>query len=258
VAAFGAFRATDGDAWIEVPAQPLEDSRSLKIDLFSDAPPHARRRIVVKLNDVSIWDATVASGVSSIIAPLPHPIVGAAARIRIMSAPARTPGAEDGAPGSGSVAVIGIRAVPDGQSAVSNTMEAFRSRLVLERPPAQPMLISRARNATVVIAIANAGIRGWPTTAELDDPVGAVNVALRWQRLGTTGPYVADNRTPMQVSLLPGDTMRVLVALDPVGIDGRPLAPGRYDVRIGMVREGVAHFSDHGDPLIHLEVEVEP
>jgi hypothetical protein len=42
----------------------------------------------------------------------------------------------------------------------------------------------------------------------------------------------------MAISLLPGDTTRVRVPLSPVALNGERLPPGRYEIRIGLFREG--------------------
>ena len=92
----------------------------------------------------------------------------------------------------------------------------------------------------LTIDIRNAGSAYWPTARELGTHVGAVEIALRWHRRDKSKSLVADNRWPLVISLFPGDHTRIKVPLAPTDLDGNALRPGNYDVRIGMIREGVA------------------
>ena len=58
--------------------------------------------------------------------------------------------------------------------------------------------------------------------------------------------------------MLPGDYTRLRVSLAPIGLDGGSLAPGEYEVRIGMVRETVAVFADNGDAVLSIPIVVVP
>jgi len=58
--------------------------------------------------------------------------------------------------------------------------------------------------------------------------------------------------------MLPGDRTRLQVPLAPIGLDGKPLPPGEYYVRVGMVREAVALFADNGDAVLSIPVVVTP
>ena len=109
-----------------------------------------------------------------------------------------------------------------------------------------------------MLDVRNIGNEYWPTVRELGGPAGAVQIALRWYRRDKPAAFVGDNRWPMSVSLLPGDRTRVRVPLVPIGLDGRPLPPGQYEVNVAMVRETVALFSDNGDAVLSIPVVVTP
>ena len=84
----------------------------------------------------------------------------------------------------------------------------------------------------------------------------AVQIALRWYKRGDTGKFVGDNRWALGLSMLPGDQTRVLVPLVPTALNGMPLLPGEYDVRVGLVRETVALFADNGDAFVSIPVVI--
>jgi hypothetical protein len=109
-----------------------------------------------------------------------------------------------------------------------------------------------------VLDVRNAGSHWWPTVRDLDGPIGAVRIALRWYPRGDPDRYVADNRWSLAIALLPGDRTRIRVPLAATGLDGSPLLPGDYEVRLFLVREGHAIFPDDNESVVRTAVTVEP
>jgi hypothetical protein len=56
--------------------------------------------------------------------------------------------------------------------------------------------------------------------------------------------------------VFPGDTVDVTMRLTPTDFKGHPLAPGIYIVRVGLVQDGFAFFTDMGDETLDLRVTV--
>jgi len=113
-----------------------------------------------------------------------------------------------------------------------------------------------AQPSTVVLDVTNTGIEFWPSVRDLGSPAGAIQIALRWYRRANRDEIVGDNRWALAISMLPGDRTRVRVPLAPIALEGKPLPPGEYEVRIGLVREKVALFADNGDAVVSLPVVV--
>ena len=135
-------------------------------------------------------------------------------------------------------------------------MNGFRSNLGFVGLSPGSRQIASGGAGDFVLDVRNIGNEYWPTVRELGGPAGAVEIALRWYRRDKPAAFVGDNRWPMSVSLLPGDRTRVRVPLVPIGLDGRPLPPGQYEVDVAMVRETVALFSDNGDAVLRSRLSL--
>ncbi len=264
VAAFGTFRYTDGNAWIEVPAEALRNAEALKLDVFSYANEGAQRRLHVTIDNESAWTGSVSAGVSTLRVPISKPLHGDLARIGLISEPLdpmeipMERSEHDSRVGIG-IGLIGIRPLRAGEPVTSNPgMQGFRSRLALVGLPPGALPMPANGETNLVLDVENAGAAYWPTVRELGGPVGAVQIALRWHRRDQKEPFLGDNRWPLTISMLAGDRLRLKVPLKPIGLDAKPLPPGEYDVRIGMVRETVALFADNGDAVLSIPVVVTP
>jgi hypothetical protein len=258
VAPFGTFRRVDVSAWIEVPAEVLRNAVALKLDLFCSAQEGAQCPLHVTIGTEVAWTGGVGSGVSTLRVPIPKPLHGDLARIGFTSEHADPMNMSKHDPRVG-IGLIGIRPLQAGEPAASEPgMQGFRSRLALVGLPPGALLMPANGETNLVLDVENAGAAYWPTVRELGGPAGAVQIALRWHRRDQKEPFVGDNRWPLTVSMLAGDRMRLSVPLRPIGLDAKPLPPGEYDVRIGMVRETVALFADNGDAVLSIPVVVTP
>lgn len=256
VAPFGVFRYAGDLGWIDVPATPISGARALKLDLFAFAASGRGIDVAIRVGGKFIWQGAAPGGVSTVMAPLPTlPSVGLV-RIEFWSETVnpRTLGVVDSRDAIG-IGLIGIRPIFDPvPPATGPGMAAFRSRL--ERIDAGHVNSSASRKGEVLVAVANEGTAAWPTLREQNDVAGAIQLGLRWYRVGARATIVGDNRLGLSITLLPGDSTRIRVPLDPLGLDARALPPGEYEVDIGLVRETVAWFADSGDPLVRVRVTV--
>jgi hypothetical protein len=81
-----------------------------------------------------------------------------------------------------------------------------------------------------------------------------VRLVLLWSHAGV---HAAEPRIELPWALAPGEETVVDVPFAAQSLDRKPLPPGRYEVRVGLVQELVAWFADAGDPgEMRLEVEV--
>lgn len=258
VAPFGAFRYTDGFAWIDVPAKALSDADALKVDVFSYAKPGERRWLHVLINEQRAWDGSVDAGVSTLRIPIREPVTSDVARITLLSQVMNRSEINKKDPRIDlSIGLMGIRPLLPGEPRRSGpAMDGFRSDLAIERVPIDPLRVSAKSFGHFILDVRNTGTAYWPTVRELGEATGAVQVALRWYRRESSETFVGDNRWPMSISLLAGDQTRVDVPLAPIGLDRKPLPPGVYDVRISMVRETVALFAQNGDTVVSIPVVV--
>jgi Dolichyl-phosphate-mannose-protein mannosyltransferase len=93
----------------------------------------------------------------------------------------------------------------------------------------------------------------WTSAVDLPGPAQAVRIGVRWSH---DGVLVQDQRVELPRSLDPGGSVKVEVPLAARGADGKPLPPGRYQVRIGLVQELVQWFEDEGGAGVVMPVEV--
>jgi hypothetical protein len=155
------------------------------------------------------------------------------------------------------IGLVGIRPLRAGEPKPNRpSIQGFRSRLALVGLADEPQQVSLVEGSTFVLDVANTGSEFWPSVRELGGPTGAIQIALRWYRRANRDEIVGDNRWALAISMLPGDRTRVRVPLAPVALDAKPLPPGEYEVRIGLVREKVALFADNGDEVVVLPVVV--
>lgn len=258
VAPFGQFRYTNGLAWIDVPARALLGAETLKVDVFSYSKEGMIRWMSVLIDGREAWTGDVAPGINSLRIPVREKYEGDTARIEIDSQvfdaadinPADTRTAL-------SIGLVGIRPLRAGEPRPNAPgMEGFRSRLAPVGLSGQPQGVSIAKARSFVLDVTNTGKESWASVRDVGSPAGAVQIALRWYRRGDREEFVGDNRWALAIAMLPGDHTRVLVPLAPIGLDGKPLPAGQYEVRVGLVRETVALFADNGDAVVTIPVVV--
>jgi hypothetical protein len=260
VAAFGQFRYTNGAAWIDVPGDALRNANAIKVDVFSYARVGERRWFRLLIDDQPAWMGTVDPGVNTLRIPVTTLKTGNVVRLTFVSE-AVDPvemSANDLRVGL-SIGLVGIRMLRAGEPwANGPTMEGFRSELALVNATSAAFSLSLQGETNIVLDVRNAGTAFWPSVRELGGPVGAVQIALRWYAHGKSDSFVGDNRWALSISMLAGDRARLRVPLKPIGLDGKTLPPGEYDIRLGMVRETVGLFADNGDAVLSIPVTVAP
>jgi hypothetical protein len=257
IASFGSFRFTTGKAGIDVPVAALQGAQVLKFDLFTYAGETERRWVKIHLAEKIAWEGTVPGGIATVRVPMPSDVSGETVRLTLLSETISLAksGVLDRRDPLG-VGLIGVRALRgDDRTAPGSGIQGFRSRIRLLGGQPLPLQIARDGEQSIILELLNAGTHAWPVVREIGGPQGAVQIAVRWRRRGEA-QFVGDNRVPMSVALHPGDQMRLRAPLKPVGLDGKRLPPGEYDVHLGMVRETVALFADNGDAMLTVPVVV--
>ncbi len=155
-----------------------------------------------------------------------------------------------------SVGLVGIRGVRrDEPAPVGPGVEGFQATLAAIGVTPSPTRVSSKRDGSVIVELANVGTAYWPVQRDVGDGKGAVFIDLRWRRLD--GADETDARWPLLVSMLPGDRTRVRIPIRPISAAGTPIHPGRYDVRVGMVRESAGPFAERADGSVTIPVMVE-
>lgn len=97
----------------------------------------------------------------------------------------------------------------------------------------------------------------WIPVAAADSPWGTVRLAARWFRAGAALPVEPGGvRGELPGVLRPGETAQVEITVPARGAGGQPLEPGRYELEVGLVQEGVRWFADAGDRPLRLAVEI--
>jgi hypothetical protein len=258
VAPFGMFRYTRGYAGILLPAAPLRSAVALKVDLFTFAEPGTTRAAQVGINNQAIWSGDLAGGVTTLIIPVRDAFRDDVAHFELWSETV-DPGSMGIADSRSAIGVglIGVRPLAaESMAAQEPGVEGFHARLAAHGLPGEPLRVLPGKECSFVLDVENAGTTWWPTVRELGGPLGAVQIALRWHRRETPEELVGDNRWPMSVSLLAGDRTRMQVPLAAVGLNGTPLAPGDYEVRVFLVREGHGVFSDDDSGVVRIPVTI--
>jgi hypothetical protein len=258
VAPFGMFRYTNGDAWIDVPADAIRDAEALKVDVFTFAKEGVRRWLRVSVDARLAWTGEVVAGLATLRIPVPKPITSDVVRIELLSerADPADMGAHDPRVGL-SVGVVGIRPMHKGDSIAGDSdIKAFRARLEAIGVRPEPLEIPANGIGNFVLDIQNCGAAYWPSRRELGVDSGSIQIALRWRVQGKPDQVAADNRWPLMISLLTGDRTRIRVPLRPVAQNGEALPPGEYDVGVEMVREPGTYFSNSADARLSIPVVV--
>jgi len=257
IASFGSFRYTTGNALLTLPAGVLDDANVLKVDLFTYADSAERREVEIDIAGHLAWRGKVAGGVSTVQVRIPDdlPSEGVSLAIRSETVSPAKLGSPDRRDPLG-VGLIGIRALRQEELAEAPAVLAgLRSSLRLLGGRASPLEFRPGGEASVLLEVRNSGHAYWPVIREIGGPQGAVQIAVRWHRVGEAS-FVADHRIPMSIRLHPGDRLRLRAVLKALGSGGEALPTGDYEIRLGMVLEGVALFADDGDAVLVLPAVV--
>lgn len=261
IASFGMFRYTNGDAWLEVPTDPLRAADGLKVDVFTFAKEGVQRWLRIGIDGHAAWEGNVAAGLATIRVPIPHLPAGDVARIQIQSerADPADMGADDPRVGL-SVGLLGIRPFRRSDTVVVPfESQGFCSALKRVAGGPGPIKISGTSGSDFVADVSNCGSESWRSKRDAEAGAeGSVQIALRWRERGKPNTIVADNRWPLSLSLLPGDRTKIKVPLKPVGGNGQRLRPGEYDVDVAFVHEPGALLSHGPNASLSIPVTLAP
>jgi len=126
---------------------------------------------------------------------------------------------------------------------------------------APPTVARAGRRVDLRLAVTNRG-RGapWPSQRGFTAGDGWVSLAVAWTPIGAPAPPLATlsagaARFELARELWPGETVDQTLAIS-ARAGGRPLAPGRYQVTVGLVQDGESYFAAHDDQPLHLFVDV--
>jgi hypothetical protein len=257
VTQFGVLRLTNGNARIAISAPEAAAATGVMFDVFLWSPSGKPAQSAILLDGKTIWDGPVQPGVATLRAPIDRvPKTPFTVELRSATFDTRELDPSD-LRGKVGLAVLGIRFEKGATPADRDpTMVGFTSRLEADSSELLPP-IPRNQESALIIGVTNSGTRPWPALRDhgID---GAVLFGIRWWRAHAPDQLAADNRWPLAFWMDPGDATRIRVPIVPVGLDGKRLAPGKYIVKIGLVREKHAWFYDDGDKLIEREVTVVP
>jgi hypothetical protein len=256
VTQFGVLRLTNGNARFLIWAPEAAAASAVVFDVFHWSPSGKPARSAILLDGEAIWSGLVQSGVATLRASIDRaPKVPFTLELRSATFDTRELDPSD-LRGKVGLAVLGIRLE---RSALirddDRGMAGFASRLDADYSGLQP--IRRDQESALTIGVMNSGTRSWPAMRDHGTD-GAVLFGIRWWPAHAPDRLAADNRWPLAFRLDPGEGTRIRVPIVPVGLDGKRLAPGKYIVKIGLVREKHAWFADTGDKLIDREVTVLP
>jgi hypothetical protein len=90
----------------------------------------------------------------------------------------------------------------------------------------------------------------WPAQNDLRAGEAPVAIGITWMIEGDAVPRL-EQRIDLPFSLHPGERLMLAPSLDP-----GQLPPGSYEVRIGLVHEGVTWFAERGGALIRVPVTI--
>jgi hypothetical protein len=126
----------------------------------------------------------------------------------------------------------------------------YRSSIVPEQVGSTrlPSVISPGANTRVDLDIRNTGARPWPASGEQQ-----VALSYHWLEPGSGKTIVFDGeRTPLPGDLPTGSGTRLRASIQ------APDRPGRYELHLDLVHEGVTWFSEQGDTGFRTIVDVSP
>ena len=148
-----------------------------------------------------------------------------------------------------------LRAITTGPLPASG----YRSQLALESP-LYPQTLARNTMGTVRLSVTNTSDQTWPTSCEVGNSPGAVQLGILWFRKHSgdrrLSDRIAEGRAALPYGLAPGRSLTLTAIIAPVKQDGDPLPPGEYEVWIGPVQEGVTWFFQEGDDVLTLPVRI--
>jgi hypothetical protein len=135
---------------------------------------------------------------------------------------------------------------------------AMRAGIVVRGRTTLRLDPGRGRYVGVRVRHLGAGSPWVPLAALAEPPAGAIRLSAAWHRIGPRGrpsPRTAAlQRAELPRTVLPGEAVDVRVPLVAAGVDGRPLAAGRYAVDVDLYEDGVRSFTGGVTPDLTVEV----
>jgi hypothetical protein len=109
----------------------------------------------------------------------------------------------------------------------------------------------------VILAVRHDGTGApWPSRLGFVSGAGWVRLAAIWVARSDPLVPVAQQSVDLPGMVYPGQTVDVRLHLVPRDLNGRPLPPGSYVVRVGLVQDGYTYFTDKGDQTLDLALQV--
>ncbi|HEY7788369.1 MAG TPA: hypothetical protein VIF33_07565, partial [Casimicrobiaceae bacterium] len=245
-------RWTDGDAHLTLPASNAD---RLEVRVASASPKP--QPLVIELDGVPRFEGTLRPGEARWQFPIDNPNT----RIHrlVLRSATFVPGASAGGRDRRSLGVS-VRAIrmldgkPPALEPQSPTRD-FRSDLTVRRT--SPDSIDDARAPAFRVDAGNLGAAAWTAMSEAAAGKPWVALGMYWTRPGDSRRIV-EQRVELPYSLLPGEhwTTPIVAKLDAEPL--RQLPPGSYELHVGLVFEGVAWFSDHGDRNVTIPITIPP
>ncbi len=134
--------------------------------------------------------------------------------------------------------------------------QAFKSRININNLKTnKELLLKRGELKTIELVITNDSLYPWPNLYGWGNAKGAVRVGYYYTQK-QSNLKVAQGRAELPYTLYPGESVTLKINLDTLSNDNNMLEPGKYDLNVSLVQEGVAWFFQKGDELITIPVIV--
>ena len=114
-----------------------------------------------------------------------------------------------------------------------------------------PNKMSAGQDSSGDVVIRNISKNTWPSRANAKNR-NHVNLSYRWKDLKGRIIVADERRTALPHDLAPGESVRLKIDI------AAPARPGRYNINVTLVQEGVAWFDEKGGAALSLPVVVAP
>ena len=243
-------RWTSGDAWLTL---PTTRANRLELRLASAAPQP--QRITIDVDGTTLFDGALAPGETRWEFPLDN----VPPRRHRMSLQAATFVPGDAAGGrdrrSLGVSIRAVRMLEGDPAPLASQSPAddFRSGLVVR--PTRADARDHPRSFALRADVDNLGAAVWTARRDAGPAMPWVALGMYWTRPGDSRRLV-EQRVELPYSLRPGEhwTTAIVAELDAEPL--RALRPGRYDLHVGLVLEGVAWFAERADRMVTIPITI--
>jgi hypothetical protein len=243
------WRWTDGDAAIVLP--PVAADR---LELVLLVPEYRSVRASIALNGESLHEGVLGPGIVHLEFPLAGRPVVRELTIQSDTFVPKELGLDSLDNRRLGVAVLAVRLLDSSVARMraDSGADSYRAKLAMvNRNDEKPIVIVLQKASNIPLEIANRSDLIWPARNDLRSGEAPVALGMTWMMPGDSTPRL-EQRVDLPFSLHPGERLLLAPALDP-----GTLPPGKYEVRIGLVHEGVAWFAQRGEALIRVPVTIE-